>query len=392
MSALVVVGVTLVAAPTLCFVYGYLGYPAILWLMTRGRTSNTDHHGSLDGSDWPMLSFSLPAYNEADSIKGMLDRLLELDYPADRRQIVVVSDASTDATDDIVRSYSDRGVELVRLPSRAGKTAAEAAAIPYLRGEIVVNTDASIRIPPASIKPLIAAFRDPTVGVASGRDISVSEGGAEATSSESGYVGYEMWIRSLETRLGSIVGASGCFYAIRRHLHRPEFPAELSRDFASCIIAREYGFRSVSVDEAICFVPRTPSLDTEYRRKIRTMARGLGTLWYKRAVTNPLRYGSFSWMLVSHKLSRWLAWLTWPGAVVGVFLLAWEWPLARPVAVAMLIGLAIGWLGWRWPGSSSPPRLVAVAGYALAGAVAGVVAWGLALRGKKHGIWEPTRR
>ena len=97
-------------------------------------------------------------------------------------------------------------------------------------------------------------------------------------------------------------------------------------------------------------------------------------------------------MLVSHKLSRWLAWLTWPGAVVGVFLLAWEWPLARPVAVAMLIGLAIGWLGWRWPGSSSPPRLVAVAGYALAGAVAGVAAWGLALRGKKHGIWEPTRR
>ncbi len=391
MSAIAFVGLALVAIPMLCFGYGYLVYPAILWLLTRGRTSTTSVRGSVDDSAWPMLSISLPVYNEEDSITGTLDQLLDLDYPADRRQIVVVSDASDDATDDIVGSYSDRGVELVRLPVRAGKTAAEAAAIPHLRGDIVVNTDATIRIPPASIKPLVAAFQDPTVGVASGRDISVGDAEVEATTSESGYVGYEMWVRSLETLFGSIVGASGCFYAIRRHLHQSDFPTELSRDFASCIIARENGFRSVSVDDAICFVPRTTSLEREYRRKSRTMARGLGTLWFKRALLNPFRFGRFSWMLASHKLSRWLVLLTWPGAVLGVTMLAWYHPLVRPVALMMLIGLGVGWLGWRWPGSS-PPRFVAVPAYALAGAVAGLVAWGQAVAGRSSAIWEPTRR
>lgn len=383
-------GAVLIAIPVAAFAYGYFGYPAMLWLLTRSQ--RTERPDPADRVDWPSISISLPAFNEEDSIARTLDRLLEIDYPADRRQIVVVSDASSDRTDDIVRAYADRGVELVRVEERQGKTAAEAAAIRHLRGDIVINTDATILIPPESVKALIRAFDDPTVGVASGRDVSVGSAEAEANSSESGYVGYEMWVRSLETRLGGIVGASGCFYAIRRDLHRPEFPADLSRDFASCIIARESGFRSVSVEPAICYVPRTTSLEKEYRRKIRTMARGLNTLWYKRALLNPFRYGRFSWMLASHKLSRWLVWLTWPGAVVGLGLVAWGWPAARPVAVLGLAGLALGWIGWRWPGKGRPPRVLVLAGYGLASAVAGWKAWMQALRGKRNAIWEPTRR
>ena len=244
MSALLAGGALLVAVPVLCFAYAYAGYPAVLWLLTRGRRAGNGVGTGAGRSedepefDWPSISISLPAFNEAASIGGTLDRLLALDYPDHRRQIVVVSDASTDGTDEIVRGYADRGVELVRLVGRRGKTGAEEAAIPHLTGDIVVNTDATISIPAESLKPLVRAFADPTVGVASGRDVSVSSRDAESNRPESGYVGYEMWVRSLETRFGSIVGASGCFYAIRRHLHRPEFPDSLSRDFASCIIAR----------------------------------------------------------------------------------------------------------------------------------------------------------
>lgn len=389
-SVAAVLGAVLIAVPVASFAYGYFGYPAVLWLLTRGRPGRQSALPA--GTDWPTISISLPAFNEAGSIGRTLDRLLEIDYPIDRRQIVVVSDASSDGTDDIVRSYADLGVELVRVEERKGKTAAEAAAIPHLRGDIVINTDATILIPPGSVKALVQAFQDPTVGVASGRDVSVGSSETEANNSESGYVGYEMWVRSLETRFGSIVGASGCFYAIRRHLHRPEFPADLSRDFASCIIAQENGFRSVSVETAICYVPRTASLEKEYRRKIRTMARGLNTLWYKRALLNPFRYGRFSWMLASHKLSRWLVWLTWPGALLGLGLVAWAWPLARPVAALGLVGLLLAWIGWRWPGKDRPPRLLVIAGYALASAVAGWKAWMQALRGQRNAIWEPTRR
>ena len=396
MSTLGVAGALLVALPALCFAYAYAAYPSILWVLTRGRRDShgTEEPGDGTSLDWPAVSISLPAFNEAESIARTLDRLLALDYPADRRQIVVVSDASTDGTDDIVQSYSARGVELVRLEERRGKTAAEAAAIPRLTGDVVVNTDATISIPPGSLKPLIRAFADPTVGVASGRDVSVSSLDAGSNRPESGYVGYEMWVRSLETRFGSIVGASGCFYAIRRHLHHPAFPESLSRDFASCVIAREQGFRSVSVDQAVCYVPRAGSLDAEYRRKARTMARGLSTLWYKRSLLNPFRYGRFAWMLASHKLIRWLVWLAWPGALVGLALLTLAWPALWPLFVAVMVVLGAGWVGWaisRERGRG-PPGFLALPAYAVAGAAAGFSAWMLALGGRRIAIWEPTRR
>ena len=398
MSVLLAGGTLLLAVPVLCFAYAYAGYPAVLWLLTLGRGAGKGVDARAGSSerepefDWPSISISLPAFNEAESIAGTLDRLLALDYPADRRQIVVVSDASTDSTDAIVRGFSDRGVELVRVAERRGKTAAEAAGIPHLTGEIVVNTDATISIPADSLKPLIRAFADPTVGVASGRDVSVSSLEDASNRPESGYVGYEMWVRSLETRFGSIVGASGCFYAIRRRLHRPEFPDGLSRDFASCIIARKHGFRSVSVDDAVCYVPRARTLDADYRRKVRTMARGLSTLWYERSLLNPFRYGRFAWMLASHKLIRWLVWLTWPAALAGLALLALARPALWPVPAAAVVVLAVGWIGWRMSRRRSTPGLLAPMSYAVAGAVAGFSAWMQALRGRRTGIWEPTRR
>ena len=392
MSAVALVGAVLVAVPVLCFGYAYVGYPALLWILTRRRDPSPSDLADRETFDWPPISISLPAFNEAASIAGTLDHLLALDYPADRRRIVVVSDASTDGTDDIVRGYARRGVELVRLAERGGKTAAEAAAIPHLSGDIVVNTDATISIPPGSLKPLIRAFADPAVGVASGRDVSVSSLDTGANHGESGYVGYEMWLRSLETRYGSIVGASGCFYAIRRHLHRPEFPENLSRDFASCIIARKHGYRAVSVDEAVCYVPRAASLDAEYRRKVRTMARGLSTLWYERALLNPFRYGRFAWMLASHKLIRWLVWLTWPAALVGLVMLAVAWPALWPLPAAAAAGLALGWAGWKLGAKRERPGLLSLPAYAVAGAVAGFDAWVQALRGRRLAVWEPTRR
>jgi len=381
--------VALILIPIGLFAYAYVGYPLILALVTL-RKSRPPTLG--DPPEWPTVSITIPAHDEAASIGATLESLLALDYPAHRRQILVASDCSTDGTDDIVRGYGARGVELLRTPVRSGKTAAENAALPHLRGEIIVNTDATIRIPPASLKPLIRVFQDPTIGAASGRDLSVGDVRAEVNRGESGYVGYEMWVRSLETRVGSIVGASGCFYAIRRSLVDPAFPEALSRDFASPLGARLLGYRTVSVDEALCLVPRTPSLRTEYRRKIRTMARGLETLWYKRALLNPFRYGSFALMLWSHKLCRWLVHLTLPGLLLGLALLA---PTSLAAAITVLViafAMTLGVVGMKWPEGRKAPAPIAVCGFALAVNAAALRAWGKALRGERNPIWEPTRR
>jgi len=139
--------------------YCYLGYPALLRLAAALRPPPPR---TADPASWPMISITIPAYNEARTIAETIETVLAADYPRDRRQIVVISDASTDGTDEIVRSFAGRGVELLRQPERLGKTAAENAAREVLHGDIVINTDASVRIHPQSIRQLARAFSDPS--------------------------------------------------------------------------------------------------------------------------------------------------------------------------------------------------------------------------------------
>ena len=381
--------ITLVGAPVALFGYAYAGYPLLLRAVAALRPMPPR---ATDPDEWPSLTITVPVYNESAGIRQKLDELLALDYPAERRRILVISDASTDATDEIVREYADRGVALLRLPERSGKTAAENAAAAHLWGTLVVNTDATTRLLPDSLKALVRAFADPSVGAASGRDVSVGAADTESNGGESGYVGYEMWVRGLETRIASIVGVSGCFYAIRRELYDASFPENLSRDFGTAMAVRERGYRAVSVNGALCVVPRGGSLRAEFRRKVRTMQRGLRTLWYKRALLDPARYGSFAFMLASHKLARWIAPLTLPPALVGLALLARDEPVASLLLVLAVLGIGVGAIGMSWPEERRLPRLLAIPAFALAANVAGVKAWFDAMRPGAGRIWEPTRR
>jgi len=379
-----------VSAAAALALYTYLGYPAILWILGRIRPGAELPDG--EPADWPTVSLTIPAYNEEAQIRGLVESLLALDYPRDRLQILIVSDASSDRTDAIVREYADQGIELLRMPERGGKTRAENAATEHLRGEIVVNTDASIRIEPQSLKRLVAVFQDPRIGLASGRDVSVAPGEEIGNLPESGYVGYEMMVRDLETSVGGIIGASGCFYAIRADIHRIPLPNALSRDFAAALNTYEQGFRPVSVRDAVCQVPRTTSLRREYRRKVRTIMRGMETLWHKRRLLNPLRHGGFALKLFSHKICRWM--LPWAAAAswiaLGVLGVERPWALTLFLAGAVVLALAgVGWLSaMRGVGRS----FLTLPAFVVAANVAAAHALLRALRGDRDATWEPTRR
>ncbi len=383
------VPLALIASPVALILYAYLGYPALLGWLTRRRARWLLPDAT---TEWPSITITLPVYNEERVIRERLENLLALDYPAARKHILVLSDCSTDATDSIVREFASRGVELCRLPVRGGKSAAENAAAAHLRGDIVINVDATTRIFPGSLKALVRAFADPAVGVASGRIVSEGAGAGESNAGESSYMGFEMQLRTLETRWHGIIGANGCFYAIRRQLYDGQFPPDLSRDFASALRAYEFGYRAVSVEEAACGVPRASSLLVEYRRKVRTMQRGLQTLWFKRALLNPFRDARVAFMLWSHKLARWLVYPALLFAVVGGALLAAEWPWTGVLLAAGITAALFGWYEARRASEASRPRVLRLLAYATAANAAGVVAWGRTLRGAKQGIWEPTRR
>jgi cellulose synthase/poly-beta-1,6-N-acetylglucosamine synthase-like glycosyltransferase len=377
-----------VVSPVAMLSYAYVAYPALLRVFARPQTPGR----VLEYETWPRVLITVPVYNEERNLAEVLDALLAQDYPPEKRRILVISDASTDRTDAIAREYEQHGVALLRLPRRAGKTAGENAADHVVREEIIVNTDATVRLAPSALRKLVQAFADPTIGVASGRDVSVGAQGTDANRGESGYVGYEMWVRRLETRFGSIVGASGCFYATRRHLYDGRFPEGLSRDFASALIARKAGYRAVSVEDAVCVVPRTTALRAEFRRKVRTMARGLQTLWYMRSLMNPIRYGRFAFSLISHKLCRWAVSLCLVLAVVGLGILSVTQPLAR-ILLGGVVAAGIATIAaMRWSETRRLPSYLSVPVFGIASFAAGVAGWFRALSGRKSAMWEPTRR
>lgn len=384
------VATVVVWAALLLLLYAYLGYPALLWLL--GRFRNQPVRSDMSGMEWPSISITVPAFNEETQVDQLIRSLLALDYPADRIQRLIVSDASYDRTDEIVRSYADQGIELLRMPERGGKTRAENAAAEHLTGEIIVNTDASIRIAPHAIKTLISTFADPAVGLASGRDVSVGPEQQTANVGESGYVGYEMFVRDLETRVGGIIGASGCFYAIRPDLHRIPLPEALSRDFAAALHTIENGFRAVSVPEAICYVPRTTSLKKEFKRKVRTIMRGMETLWHKRQLMNPFRSGLYAWMLWSHKILRWgLPWAA-VAAYVALGVLATVSPLAVGLFGAGTVLLVLAAVGWLLADRARVPRIFSIPAFVVAGNLAAIVGLLQAVLSDEDPTWEPTRR
>ena len=378
----------LLLLPVLVGGYAYVVYPAVLWLL--GRMAPPVARRAWE--TLPVVTIVIPAYNEEMQIAGAIDALLAQDYPRDHTQILILSDASTDRTDEIVSGYASHGVELLRMTKRSGKTAAENASCAVIRGEIVVNSDASIRLAPSAVRELVLKMADPHVGVASGRDVSISSDAPAVNATEAGYVGYEMAVRGLETRTGGIVGASGSGYAIRTHLHKIPIREDLSRDFSAALTACRHGYSAISVDSALCAVPRTSSLHREYKRKVRTISRGMETLYYNRGLLDPMNSGLFAWKLFSHKICRWLLPVTAAPALLGLSILALNQTWARVLLLGVLIGVSIAVAGVLWPRDKRMPRIISLAAFGVAANVAVLHAIWRMLHGHEDHIWEPTRR
>lgn len=370
-------------------VYAYLFYPVALWIVASARRRRANPPAT---AAKPSVTIVLFAYNEAGGIAATLDALLGIDFSnAIRSQLLVVSDSSTDGTDEIVQGFAGRGVEYARTPRRMGKTAAENHTLPLLRGDIIVNTDAAVRVHPAAVRELIRALEDPAVGLASGLDVSVSSALNESNAGESHYVSYEMWVRDLETRAGGIVGASGCLFAIRRALHVAPVPTDCLRDFAAPLMVRTLGYRSVSVPSAICYVPRTASLRSEYRRKVRTFALGMGTLRWQRRNLNPANGLLFAWKLFSHKVCRYLLpWTLLTALVSAAVSGSTETRLVLATTVLAAGGSVL--LALRWPWRRPQPHWLSFISIVVASSVAVIHATLRAARQNTNHLWEPTRR
>ncbi|RKX26510.1 MAG: glycosyltransferase family 2 protein, partial [Candidatus Zixiibacteriota bacterium] len=254
--------------------WAYFGYFLTLKLISPLYT-----HRVLKEDTLPNVSLVITAYNEEARIQNKLENTLELDYPKDKLEVIVVSDASTDRTDEIVKTFADRGIKLLVMPKRHGKHHGQGRGIQHASSELVVLSDATTFLAPDAIRKIIANFADPAVGCVSGQDrIDSGEGESQG---EGAYVRYEMMLRELESRVGSLVGVSGSFFAIRKSLCN-EWINNMSSDFYMPILTKRRGFRTVSEPLAIGTYKVLHDNRKEFTRKVRTVVHGLEVLfWFK---------------------------------------------------------------------------------------------------------------
>ena len=298
--------------------YPYLIYPVAVALL-GGLTNRAVRR---DDSFTPNVTVITAAFNEQAHIGAAIENKLRQDYPPGLLEMIVVSDASTDGTDDIVRQIAagDSRVQLLRNEIRAGKTSGLNLAVPRARGEIVVFADANSIYRPDAIAKLVRNFADPQVGYVTGRMLYVNADGSLVGDGCSAYMRYENSLRAAETRLGSIVGVDGGVDAIRRELYRPMRPDQLP-DFVAPLSVAEQRFRVIYEPDAVLTEDTLSAQSQEYRMRVRVALRAFWALWDKRALLNPFRFGVFAWQMWSHKLLRYLSFLPLTGGMVLNWLL-----------------------------------------------------------------------
>ena len=277
-------------------IYTYFIYPVLIYLLSLFYKKHI-----IGKYHYPTVSVIISVYNEEGYIREKIKSLLELDYPEKRIEILIGSDGSTDATDKIASEFAGARMRLIREEIRKGKPSMLNQLVTQAKGEILVFTDARQKLDKLAIQELVKNFSDAKVGSVSSALFYENED--QSAAGLGLYWKYEKFIRHSESRMGSMLGATGALYAIRKELY-PLLPCELILDDVYIplkIIAA--GYRAIFEPKAKVFDKIFKDPRTEFLRKARTLAGNYQLSVYFKELFNPLK-GKISWQFFSHKFLR----------------------------------------------------------------------------------------
>jgi glycosyltransferase involved in cell wall biosynthesis len=364
-------------------VYTLVGYPSLLWIISLMRRQ-THRREAI----FPPVTVIVAAHNEAASIGGKIENTLEFDYPRDRLEIIVASDASTDTTAEIIRSFAHEGVRLVESKERRGKHHLQMMACDIARGEILVFTDATIRADALALRKMVSHFADPKIGAVCSVDEFVDT--KKSWAGERLYTSGETLLRRMEAQITSLVTLSGSLFAVRREICNAWHPDQ-SSDFFLALHTVERGYRAALDPECKARLGSVRSERAELSRKVRTIVHGLVVFFAHLKLLNAYRYGFFSWQFLSHKLFRWLL----PYATVALLISnlgLWNAGLFyRVMLILQLAGYAAGTASVAG-GPLGRVKVLRPAGFFVLGSLATLYAWWKFCLGDKLVTWEPSRR
>ena len=363
-------------------VYIYIGYPVLVWILARIWGREPIRRPCI-----PSVSLLIPAYNEEAHIEHKLRNSLGLDYPKDRLEIVVASDGSTDRTNAIVERFRGRGVKLLAMRDNIGKTSMLNHIVPQLRGEIVVFSDVTSELESGALRTLVRSFADPNVGCVSGL-YRLTRGNTLRDEGEGVYWIYETFLKRQESRLHSILGAHGAFYAIRRSLFHELRDSSINDDYLipMSIVAR--GFRAVYEPAAVAWERELASVEGEFARRRRIAAGNCQQIIELMSLLNPFR-GWIALSFFSHKVLRTLAplfmlsllisglWLPKPWAMIAFLLQGVLYASAFAGYLCQRRGRVVKWL--------SPPLYFCLGNLAM---LAGLLKYCFS---RQQPLWERAR-
>lgn len=327
------IGVAIVA-------YTYLGYPIVLRLL-RLVVRRPVTRAPIE----PFVSILVPAYNESDVIAEKIRNVLAIDYPADRYELAVACDGPSDGTSEVVQSMADgHRVRAFIFEQNRGKLYVLNDVVPELKGEIVAFSDASSMLEPNALRELVASFADPAIGAVSGVYRVRKKDAAHLGRQEDFYWKYETFLKKQEAALGSILGAHGSLYAIRKSLYPFPNPATINDDYVIPLRIVQRGFRVAYEPAAVAYEEAHEM--GGFGRRVRIMAGNFEQLREIRPLLRPFR-PLMLFFFLSHKVAR----LIVPAALIAAAvcnLLLLNAPLYRALGAAQLVFYALVGLGSAW--------------------------------------------
>ncbi|MDQ2746999.1 MAG: glycosyltransferase family 2 protein [Acidobacteriota bacterium] len=365
--------------------YVYAGYPLLVFLVSRVRPRTV-----AKAAFEPLATVLITAYNEEKDIAAKLENTLEIDYPPEKLEILVVSDCSNDRTDKIVESFAVRGVKLYRQTERHGKTMAQNAAVERANGEIILFSDATTMYQPDVLKQMLPSFADQSIGCVAGRLIYVDDSRSNVGKGAKSYWSYETFLKKSESRACSLIGASGCLYAVRKAVYRPMY-AEACSDFLIATKIYEQGLRTVYEPNAVCTEETNRHADKEMRMRVRVISQTFTDLWRNRRMMNPFRSGFFAVELISHKLLRYAVPLFLLLIIISSFALVFFSEFFWIVFALQILFYSIALVGWLLERSGKNLGVLAIPLYFVLANLASLIGFYKFLRGERYASWEPIR-
>lgn len=362
-------------------VYVYAGYPVILALVALRRRLRPVISERCE----PSVSVLIAARNEEKDIGWKITETLGWDYPPEKLEILVASDASDDSTDEIVKSMGGPRVTFVRMKKRGGKVRALNRLAELARGEILFFTDANAHIGPQAVRLMVRHFADARVGCVTGDSRPIRESDNPAVSSgASVYWGYESTVKRLENRIGSVLVCDGAIFCMRAFLFHPLDP-NLANDLETPMRIGASGSWITHEPAALVFERDTTSPFEEFQRRRRMCAQGMLAMMTLPGVLGGLR----GWQFISHKFLRWTSLIPMLMVLASSAALAPHSLFFSSMLILQAIFYGLAALGLQRANAHRPvPTLIAIPFYVVLGVVGALVGQFDSLRGKRFDVWE----